>query len=64
MKRKDIIIGVAVIAVGLIVYIAWRGADDDKTLNTNAPQVTAPENAPTTNSPAATLENTQPSQQK
>jgi len=62
--RKDILIAVAVIAAGLIVYLTWRHPGDDTILNTNAPQVTAPENAPTTNSPAATPENAQPSQQK
>jgi len=62
-RHIDFIIAVAVIAAGLIVYIAWRGADDDKTLNTNSSQITAPENAPTTNQPAAAPENTQPSQQ-
>jgi hypothetical protein len=61
--NKEIIIGVAVIAVGLIVYLMWRPGDD-AILNTNAPQVTAPENASTTNPPAAASENTQPSQQK
>jgi hypothetical protein len=61
--NKEIIIGVAVIAVGLIVYLMWRPGDD-AILNTNAPQLTAPENAPTTKPPGAVPENTQPSQQK
>ena len=59
----DFIIVVAVITAGLVVYIAWRGVDDDTALNTDSSQVTAPENAPITNQPAAAPENIQPSQQ-
>ena len=62
--RMEFIIAVAVIAAGVIVYLTWRVTDEGTTLNTNASQVTAPENAPTTHPPAAAPENTQPSQQK
>ena len=62
--RMEFMIAVAVIVAGGLVYLTWRVTDDGTTLNTNAPQVTAPENAPTTHPPAAAPENTQPSQQK
>lgn len=63
MNNKEMIIGVAVIAVGLIVYLMWRPSDE-AIVNTNAPHLTAPENASTTKPPAAASENAQPSQQK
>jgi hypothetical protein len=62
--KMEFLIAMAVLAAGLLVYITWRAIDDGTTLNANAPQMTAPENAPTTNPPAAASENTQPSQQK
>ena len=60
--KMEFLIAVAVLAAGLLVYVTWRAIDHDTTLNANAPQVTAPENASTTNPPAAASENTQPSQ--
>ena len=57
--RMEFMIAVAVIASGLIVYFTWRVTEDGTTLNTNAPQVTARENAPATNPPAAAPGNTQ-----
>ena len=59
--RKDFMIAVAVIAAGLIAYLTWRATDDGAILNTDAPQVTAPENAAATNPPAAASGNTQAS---
>jgi len=58
--KMEFIIAAAVIASGLILYLTWRAVDEGPTFDTNAPQLTAPENAPTTKPP----ENTQPSQQK
>ena len=58
--RKDIVIAVAALAVIVIGYLAWRGTDDGTPLDTNAPQVTAPQNAPTTKPPAAAPEKAQP----
>jgi len=60
--RKDVIIAVALIAAGLIVYLTWRHPGDDTT-NADVPQVTAPENAPAANPLPAAPEKIQPSQQ-
>jgi hypothetical protein len=44
--RKDVMLAVAAVAIAVVGYLTWQSIDDDMTIKTDAPQVSAPATPP------------------